>query len=87
MSMQRIALEATLVTPNGALRVVTTHLEYFSATQPMAQVGRLRALPHEASAACAQRATGHGGKRAIPDGAAACALPARRGIQFFAGFK
>lgn len=49
MSMQRIALEATLATPNGALRVVATHLEYFSATQRMAQVGRLRALHHEAS--------------------------------------
>lgn len=49
MSMQRIALEATLATPNGALRVVTTHLEYFSAMQRMAQVERLRALHHEAS--------------------------------------
>lgn len=49
MSMQRIALEATLATPFGTLRVVTTHLEYFSATQRTAQVERLRALHSEAS--------------------------------------
>lgn len=49
MSMQRLALEATLATPNGAIRVICTHLEYFSATQRMAQVERLRALHHEAS--------------------------------------
>lgn len=49
ISMQRIALEATLAAPGGALRVVSTHLEYFSATQRSAQVGRLRELHREAS--------------------------------------
>lgn len=49
MSMQRIALEATLDTPSGPLRIVTTHLEYFSATQRTAQVERLRELHREAS--------------------------------------
>jgi endonuclease/exonuclease/phosphatase family metal-dependent hydrolase len=48
MSMQRIALEATLDTPLGLVRVTTTHLEYFSARQRAAQVGRLRELHREA---------------------------------------
>ena len=46
--MQRVALEATLETPLGALRVVTTHLEYYSARQRSAQVERLRELHREA---------------------------------------
>jgi endonuclease/exonuclease/phosphatase family metal-dependent hydrolase len=48
-SMQRMALEATLLTPGGALRVTTTHLEYYSALQRAAQVERLRELHAEAS--------------------------------------
>lgn len=48
LSMQRIALEATLATPLGLVRVTTTHLEYFSAPQRMAQVERLRELHREA---------------------------------------
>jgi endonuclease/exonuclease/phosphatase family metal-dependent hydrolase len=48
-SMQRIALEATLLTPTGPLRVTTTHLEYYSALQRAAQVERLRELHAEAS--------------------------------------
>lgn len=47
-SMQRVALEATLDTPLGALRVTTTHLEYYSPQQRRAQVERLRLLHHEA---------------------------------------
>jgi endonuclease/exonuclease/phosphatase family metal-dependent hydrolase len=49
-SMQRLALEATLLTPCGALRVTTTHLEYYSALQRAAQVERLRELHAEAGA-------------------------------------
>ena len=49
-SMQRMALEATLATPLGPLRVTTTHLEYYSAVQRMAQVERLRELHREAVA-------------------------------------
>ena len=49
-SMQRMALEATLATPFGALRVTTTHLEYYSARQRAAQVERLRDLHREAVA-------------------------------------
>jgi len=43
-SMQRMALEATLDTPLGLVRVTTTHLEYYSSRQRVAQVERLREL-------------------------------------------
>ncbi len=59
--MQRVALEATLDTPLGALRIVTTHLEYYSARQRSAQVERLRELHREAvGQARAERARGDG---------------------------
>ena len=48
-SMQRVAIEAVLETHSGPLRVTTTHLEYYSASQRMAQVGRLRGLQAEAA--------------------------------------
>jgi endonuclease/exonuclease/phosphatase family metal-dependent hydrolase len=44
-SMQRVAVEAVIEAPGfpgGALRVVTTHLEYYSALQRTAQIGALR---------------------------------------------
>jgi endonuclease/exonuclease/phosphatase family metal-dependent hydrolase len=50
LNMQRSALETTLATPLGPLRVTTTHLEYYSAKQRHAQVIRLRELHHEAVA-------------------------------------
>ncbi len=50
MSMQRGMLEVTLATPLGLLRVATTHLEYFSLVQRLAQVERLRQLQQEAHA-------------------------------------
>ena len=49
-SMQRIALEATLDTPLGLVRVTTTHLEYYSSRQRAAQVERMRQLHQEATA-------------------------------------
>lgn len=48
--MQRIALEATLDTPLGLMRVTTTHLEYYSSRQRASQVERLRDLHQEAVA-------------------------------------
>lgn len=48
MSMQRGAIEATIATPLGLLRIVNTHLEYFSPLQRAAQVERLRELHHDA---------------------------------------
>lgn len=47
-SMQRCAIEVVVEAPWGPLRVMTTHLEYYSAMQRMAQVGALRALHQEA---------------------------------------
>lgn len=46
-SMQRVALEAVVQAPGGALRVMTTHLEFYSRLQREAQVGALRALHAE----------------------------------------
>jgi endonuclease/exonuclease/phosphatase family metal-dependent hydrolase len=46
-SMQRIALEVVVDGPAGPLRVITTHLEYYSALQRAAQVERLRELHAE----------------------------------------
>lgn len=45
--MQRQAIEAVVATPGGALRVVTTHLEYYSAAHRAVQIERLRALQAE----------------------------------------
>jgi endonuclease/exonuclease/phosphatase family metal-dependent hydrolase len=50
MSMQRVAIEATLDTPLGLMRVTTTHLEYYSERQRVAQIDRLRELHREAVA-------------------------------------
>jgi endonuclease/exonuclease/phosphatase family metal-dependent hydrolase len=50
LSMQRVALEATVLTPAGPWRVTTTHLEYYSPLQRAAQVEALRALHREAAA-------------------------------------
>jgi endonuclease/exonuclease/phosphatase family metal-dependent hydrolase len=47
-SMQRVAVEAVIDCPGGPLRVVTTHLEYYSARQRAAQVEALRQLQAEA---------------------------------------
>jgi endonuclease/exonuclease/phosphatase family metal-dependent hydrolase len=42
--MPRVAVEAVVAAPGGPLRVVTTHLEYYSAAQRAAQVEALRRL-------------------------------------------
>jgi endonuclease/exonuclease/phosphatase family metal-dependent hydrolase len=46
--MPRVALEVTLDTPLGLLRLLNVHLEYFSGRQRLAQVEALRALQREA---------------------------------------
>jgi endonuclease/exonuclease/phosphatase family metal-dependent hydrolase len=61
MSMPRGALEATIETPSGLLRVVNTHLEYFSERQRMAQVEHLRELHREAWAHAASPRPGPAG--------------------------
>ncbi|KVL41804.1 endonuclease [Burkholderia territorii] len=62
-SMPRVALDVEVVTPSGPLRVVTTHLEFYSARQRLAQVDALRDRHREACAhadrpAPAENATG-----------------------------
>jgi endonuclease/exonuclease/phosphatase family metal-dependent hydrolase len=47
--MQRAAVEAVVQARGGALRVVTTHLEYFSARHRAAQIARLMLLHDEAA--------------------------------------
>jgi endonuclease/exonuclease/phosphatase family metal-dependent hydrolase len=46
-TMPRIAVEAIVNAPFGPLRVVTTHLEYYSTTHRAAQVARLAELHRE----------------------------------------
>jgi endonuclease/exonuclease/phosphatase family metal-dependent hydrolase len=46
--MPRMLIEATLETAQGPLRVMTTHLEYYSATQRAAQVEAIRKCHAEA---------------------------------------
>ncbi|WP_435571558.1 endonuclease/exonuclease/phosphatase family protein [Massilia sp. LXY-6] len=66
-SMPRIALEVTLDTPLGLLRLLNVHLEYFSERQRLAQVGALRSLQREAwSHARQPRQGGPGGDRDSP---------------------
>jgi len=48
-SMQRACVEAVVAAPAGPLRVMTTHLEYYSRRQRMAQVEALRVLQAEAA--------------------------------------
>jgi endonuclease/exonuclease/phosphatase family metal-dependent hydrolase len=55
-SMQRVALEAVLRAPGGLLRVVVTHLEFYSPRQRLAQVDALRRIQQEAAAHAAQPA-------------------------------
>lgn len=50
-SMQRMLLEAVIEAPFGPVRVMTTHLEYYSRRQREAQIDAIRALHAEA---CAQ---------------------------------
>lgn len=49
-AMPRVALEAVVSTLSGTLRVVTTHLEYYSHKVRFAQVDALRALHAQACA-------------------------------------
>lgn len=76
-SMPRVALDVELATPSGPLRVVTTHLEYYSARQRLAQVDALRARHQEACAhadrpAPAENATGPFSATGQPRGAIIC---------------
>ncbi len=52
-SMPRMLIDATLQTPAGPLRVLTTHLEYYSERQRAAQVGAILAHQRDAAARAA----------------------------------
>jgi len=76
-SMQRVALEATVQTHSGPLRVVVTHLEFYSPAQRLAQVDELRRLQQEAAGhaahpAPAENATGPFADTARPVSAIVC---------------
>lgn len=47
--MRRIAVEAQIAAPGGDVRVITTHLEYYSAKQRSAQIEALRGIYAEGS--------------------------------------
>ncbi|WP_312517119.1 endonuclease/exonuclease/phosphatase family protein [Massilia sp.] len=71
-SMPRTALEVTLATPGGLLRIVNAHLEYFSYQQRLAQVERLRELQRDGRAqAMRPRAAGSGPFAPVPRAAPA----------------
>ncbi len=54
-SMPRVALEAVIEAPWGAVRVITTHLEYYSEAQRAAQVARLCEIEEQARARAVAR--------------------------------
>ncbi|MEO7255430.1 MAG: endonuclease/exonuclease/phosphatase family protein [Casimicrobium sp.] len=58
-TMPRMALEAVLKTPMYALRVTTTHLEFYSSTQRLAQADALRATHGEAYEHASDREQAH----------------------------
>ncbi|TXI26886.1 MAG: endonuclease [Nitrosomonas oligotropha] len=47
-SMQRVLVEAVVATDIGSLRIMTTHLEYYSQQQREIQIGAIRNLHHDA---------------------------------------
>jgi len=55
-SMQRAAVEAVLGAPGGAVRVLVTHLEFYSSAQRLAQVDALQRLQQEAASHAAHPA-------------------------------
>lgn len=76
-SMQRVALEAVVETNGGALRIIVTHLEFYSLKQRLAQVDALRRLQQEAAdhaahPAAAENATGPFAPTSRPVSAIVC---------------
>lgn len=57
-SMQRVCVEAVVTAAFGPLRIMTTHLEYYSQRQRRAQVEALRALQCEAAGQAVAPAAG-----------------------------
>lgn len=78
MSMARGALEVTLDTPLGLVRVSTAHLEYFSPLQRAAQIVRLRELHRDAGLQAQAARPGY------PEHGPFCAIP-RASLALLAG--
>ncbi|MGE0798518.1 MAG: endonuclease/exonuclease/phosphatase family protein [Lautropia sp.] len=70
--MPRLLIEATLTTPLGPIRVMTTHLEYYSAANRAAQVEAVRtahaAASRRARAAAAGEGPGAAGRQPAAEG-------------------
>ena len=64
-AMQRACLEVVVETPSGPLRVLNTHLEYYSERVRLAQAKRLVALAQEAEALAADPPAGKDGSPAF----------------------
>lgn len=72
-SMPRAALEATVQAPFGAVRVTSTHLEYYSSGHRAAQIERLRELHCELNReTCDEEAAGPFRPLARPESAIVC---------------
>ena len=76
-SMQRVALEAVVAAEQGPLRILVTHLEFYSLKQRLAQVDELRRLQceaadHAAHPAPAENATGPFAATSRPVSAVVC---------------
>ena len=76
-SMQRVALEAVVESQTGPLRIIVTHLEFYSLKQRLAQVARLRSMQleaadHAAHPAQAENATGPFAPTSRPVSAIVC---------------
>lgn len=76
-SMQRVALEAVVQASSSPLRIIVTHLEFYSLKQRLAQVDALRRLQQEAAdhaahPAPAENATGPFAPTARPVSAIVC---------------
>ncbi|RDU95367.1 endonuclease/exonuclease/phosphatase family protein [Trinickia dinghuensis] len=76
-SMQRVALEAVVETKRGALRIIVTHLEFYSLKQRLAQTDELRrmqleAADHAAHPAPAENAAGPFAATSRPVSAIVC---------------
>lgn len=59
-SMQRVLLEIVVAAEFGPLRVMTSHLEYYSALQREAQIDAIRSIHREACAQARQPRPGEG---------------------------
>jgi len=72
-SMPRVALDLVVEAPFGALRVITTHLEYYSSGHRAAQIERLRELHGERNRENARgEQEGHYRRMAAPASALVC---------------